>query len=237
MKKYALAISLLALAAATPAHAFDTINWNWDADVQTSIVTTATSAVAVVPTGLEQVESEQLSLGAYSSSASTIGVTNSLTSLSGLTTDDLVSIETSAVAVGNSAVLQSTVSTNFDVNQTFGGADLSLGTGLTGTLLDISLPGTINADATTIGIVNALVDNTATGVANNLTVTLNPATDQDAFLLGNNVQTAVAAVTSTSVVDLVSFSDVSGIGAINAPAVTSAATSIGNNLAVSIIGQ
>lgn len=236
MKLHHFAASVIAIMTAAPAFAFDTINWNWDADVQSTVTTDAVSSIAVAPTGLEQVESEQTSLGAMTALSTSTGIDNALTGLVGFTSDDMVAVETQASALGNSASLDSDVSMSFDASQSFGGADLTLGTGLTGTLADISLPGAILATATTTGVLNGTVDNSATGVANNLTANLTTTSDQDAFLMGNNVQNAIGTVGSTSTVDAVIFADVAGLGTLSAPAVSSTSTAVGNNLGVTIDG-
>lgn len=63
MNMQKLAVSVLAICAAAPAMAFDTVTWNWNADVVSSVTTGAVSDVSVAPTGLEQVESKQTTLG------------------------------------------------------------------------------------------------------------------------------------------------------------------------------
>ncbi|MBO9432323.1 hypothetical protein [Sulfitobacter sp. R18_1] len=236
MKPHQLAASAIAIIIAAPAFAFDTINWNWDADVQSTVVTDAVSSISVAPTGLEQVESEQTSLGAMTALSSSTGIDNALTGLVGFSSDDMVNVETQASALGNSASFDSDVSVAFDASQTFGGADLTLGTGLTGTIADISLPGAILATATTTGVLNGTVDNSATGVANSLTANLVTTSDQDAFLMGNNVQNAIGTVGSTSTVDAVVFADVPGLGTLASPTISSASTAVGNNLGVTIDG-
>lgn len=234
--KTQLSISALVLAIASPAFAFDSVTWTWDATVLSDVTTGAVSDISVAPTGLEQIETEQTALGDFTALGSTIGVTNDVINLGGLTLDDVAAVNTSASALGNSGSLNSDVSTQFDSTQLYGGASLAVGTGLTGGLVDVSVPGLLTSTATTNAIVNATVDNTATGVANNLTADLTTTSDQDAFMIGNNVQTAYAVGTSTSTVDLVSFTDVNGLGTLVDPAVSSVATSVGNNLGVTIDG-
>ena len=233
MKNQLMLASAIVIAAAAPAAAFDTVTWNWNADVISTVTTNAVGDVVVAPTGLEQVESEQTALGDFAATSSTLGVTNDVISLSRLTLDDVVAVETTASALGNSATLESDVSVQYDSSQTFGGVDLSLlGTGL----LEVSLPGTLLATSTTTGVVNGTVDSDATAVANNFTADLVTTSDQDAFLIGNNVQTAFATIGSTSLVDVVSFTDVSGLGTLVDPAVSSVSTAVGNNIGVTIDG-
>lgn len=229
-------VSALAISAAAPAFAFDTVNWSWNADVISSVTTGAVSDVVVAPTGLEQVEVDQTGLGDFTSTATTTGITNDVVSLTGLALDDVLAVETTSTTLGNSAALESDVSMQYDANQVFGGVDATLSTGLTGSLLDVSLPGTLTSTSTTIGVINGTVDSGATSLANNFTADLVTTSGSDAFLLGNNVQTAYAVGTSTSTVDLVSFTDVTGLGTLVDPAIASVATSIGNNIAVTVDG-
>lgn len=236
MKMRKIAVSAIAICAAAPAMAFDTVTWNWDADVVSSVITSAVSEVVVAPTGLEQVESEQITLGDFAATSTSNLITNDIVSLSGLTLDDVLAIETTATALGNSAALESDVSMQFDMNQTFGGVDVTLGTGLTGTLADVSLPGVLAASSITTGIVNGTVDSGATAIANNMTADLVTTSGTDAFLLGNNIQTAYAVATASSLVDGVVFTDVTGLGTLVDAAVSSVSTSLGNNLGVTIDG-
>lgn len=236
MKLKFASISLLALAAASPAAAFDTVVWNWNADVISTVTTNSVSDISVAPTGLEQVETEQSALGDFAATSSSTAITNDIVSLSGMTTDDIIEVETSASALGNSASLDSDVSMQFDASQVFGGADATLLSGLTGGIADVSLPGLLVATSTTTGIVNGTVDSDATAVANNLTANIVTTSGSDGFMIGNNVQSAYAVTTATSTVDAVAFTDVVGMRTLGAPAVSSVSTAVGNNLGVSIDG-
>jgi hypothetical protein len=236
MKLHKLAISVVALCAATPAMAFDTVVWNWNADVVSSVTTSAVSDLVVAPTGLQQIESEQLTLGDFASTSTSNLITNNVVSLTGLTLDDVLAVKTQATALANSAALESDVSMQFDMKQTYGGVDATLGTSLTGALVDISLPGILAASSITTGIVNGTVDSSASAIANNLTADLVTTSGSDAFLLGNNIQTAYTAATASSLVDGVTFTDVNGLGTLVDAAVSSVATSVGNNFRVTIDG-
>lgn len=231
-----LTMSIIAFAIASPAFAFDSVTWNWNADVVSDVTTAAVSDISVAPAGLEQIENEQAAFGDFASTASSILVTNDVINLGGLALDDVVAVSTAATALGNNASLTSDVSTQFDSSQIYGGANLAVGTPLTGTLASVSVPGLLLATATTDGVINGTVDNSATGVGNNLNATLTTTSDQDAFMLGNNVQTAYAVGASTSLVTGVAFNDISGLGTLENPGVSSAATSLGNNLSVTIDG-
>ncbi len=235
--KTQLSISALVMAIASPAYAFDSVIWTWDATVLSDVTTTAASNISVVPTGLEQVEIDQTALGSFTATSSSLAVLNdALGGLGGIALDDVAAVNTSAAALGNNAALQSDVSTQNDSNQLYGGATLALGTSLTGGLADVNTPGLLTSTATSNAITNATVDNSATSVANNLTANLTTTSDQDAFLVGNSAQTAYAVGTSTSLVDLVTFTNVSGLGTLVDPAVSSVATSVGNNIGVTVNG-
>ncbi len=234
MQKFA--VSVIAICAAAPAMAFDTVTWNWNADVVSSVTTGAVSDVSVAPTGLEQVESEQTTLGDFAATSTSNLITNDVVSLSGLALGDVLAVATKSTALGNSAALESDVSMQFDMNQTYGGVDLTLGTGLTGTLVDVSLPGVLAASSITTGVVNGTVDSGATAIANNLTADLVTTSGSDAFLIGNNIQTSYALATASSLVDGVIFTDVNALGTLVDPAVSSVSTALGNNLGVTIDG-
>jgi hypothetical protein len=235
--KTQLSISALVIAIASPAFAFDSVIWTWDATVLSEVTTAAVSDISVAPTGLQQVEIDQTTLGSFTATSSSLAVLNDpLSVLSGIALDDVAAVNTSASALGNSGSLLSDVSVQFDSNQLYGGATLELGTALTGTLVDVNTPGLLTSTATSNAITNATVANSATSVANNLTANLTTTSDQDAFLLGNSVQTAYAVGTSTSLVDLVTFTSVGGLGTLVDPAVSSVATSVGNNIGVTVNG-
>lgn len=235
--KTQLSITALVMAIASPAFAFDSVTWTWDATVLSDVTTSAVSDIVVAPTGLEQIETEQTALGSFTATSSSLAVLNEpLAGLGGITLDNIAAVNTSASALGNSASLLSDVSTQFDSYQLYGGATLALGSGLTGTLVDVNTPGLLTSTATSNLITNATVDNTATGVANNLTANLTTTSDQDAFMIGNVVQTAYAVGTSTSLVDAVTFSGANGLGTLVDPAVSSVATSVGNNIGVTVDG-
>jgi hypothetical protein len=237
MKINGIFASTIALFAASPAFAFDTITWNWDANAVSTVVTAATSDIAVTPTGLEQIETDQSALGDFAAISTTLGVANNvLGSLSGVALNDIVAVETTASALANSASLTSDVSMQFDSSQSYGGVDLTVLGGLTGGLADVSLPGVLAATATTTGVINGTVDSGATAVANNLTANLVTTSGEDAFAIGNSTQNAFALTTATSLVDTVAFTDVLDLGTLVNPGVSSVSTAVGNNLGVTIDG-
>lgn len=228
--------TMIALIGSTPALAFDSVNWNWDADVTSTVNTDAVSQINVSPAGIQQVETSQNALGSMSAISANTAISSPLTGLLGLTSGDLVGVSTVATAVGNSASLDSDVSMAFDAYQAFSGVGATLAVPLTGTIADITLPGTILASATTTTVLNGTVDSQATGVGNNLVANLETTSDQDSFLLGNVVQTSAAIVTTDSTVSGVTYSPMTGLGSLTDPAVSSSATSVGNNIGVTLNG-
>lgn len=202
------------------------------------VARSAFAATDLVPTGLNQAENEQQTLGAATATSNITGIDNAL--LGGLTggapITDLAAVDTTATAMGNSGAINSDVAINYDSVQVFGGVDVALAAPLLGDIADLSIPGAVTASSSAIGILNASVDSQAIGVGNSLSVDLETTSDQDAFAIGNNEQTALATITSTSLVDVVSFGGFADLGTLDNPAVNSAATAIGNNFSVSVDG-
>ncbi|GMG82460.1 hypothetical protein LNKW23_16730 [Paralimibaculum aggregatum] len=233
MHRISLKASLLAASAfvglGAPALAFDTVTWNWDADVQTQVTQTIDVTAELDATGLNMVENEQVFIGTATSTSdlNTITVTPAI-SLDGLGTDDLARIESAATSVGNNGSIESDVKTDVDSNQLTGGTEIV--DPLTG-LVSVGTPAVIAATSTVTAITNAQVDSSATGVGNNLTIDV---AGGDAILVGNNVQTAYADITALSSVSGVTVTDYAGLGSLADPLVGSAATSVGNNLDVSV---
>jgi len=234
----AAAIAMTA-AAAGPAKAFDEVNWVWDAVVSTTIDTSVTAETTLVPLGLNQVENDQFMLGNTSSAGSVSGFENVLDSTvipPPYPVTDLASVETSGTAMGNNATIESDVQVIYDSRQIFGGIDPTAGVAapISGDESDLTIPGTITATSSAIDILNASVDSSATGVANNLTVDLDYLNPGDALAIGNNEQTALAVITSTSTVETVTLDGFTGLGTLDDPTVSSTATSVGNNFGASV---
>ena len=217
------ASAIAILAVANPAKAFDEVIWTWDANVNTSIDTMTTAITELTPTGLNQAENEQETIGSVSSDSGITGFSNNLdANLSGPNpTSDLAAIETGSTAMGNSASISSDVQINYDSEQVFAG-------------LDPATPGTVSAMSSASTILNASVDSSATAVANNLTVDLDYKTSDDAIAIGNNVQSASVSASATSSVDSVTLDGFSGLGTMSNPAVSSNATAVGNNFSVDV---
>ncbi|GMG82459.1 hypothetical protein LNKW23_16720 [Paralimibaculum aggregatum] len=237
MMKSHLKSALLASAAimlAAQAQAFDTVDWNWDADVQTQVTQTIDVTAELDATGLGMVENEQVFIGSASASSDVTALTvTPSVPLNGLGTDDLARVESAGTAVGNNGSIESDVKTDVDSSQLTGGAEIV--DPLTG-LVSVGAPAVIAATSTVSGITNAQVDSSATGVGNNLTIDVTPGTG-DAILVANNVQTTYADIASVSSVSTVTVSDYSGLGGLSDPLVGSAATAVGNNLDVSVAGS
>ncbi|EPE6902662.1 hypothetical protein ACSK1W_003471 [Vibrio alginolyticus] len=215
VNKVALSLGLFGLIS-FGANAFDVVYWEWNASVDTTVTQTISANTDVTPTGLTMVENEQDMVGSVLATSSIIGAENiSLDPLLGGQT----SVESTATAVGNNASISSDVQMDIDSSQSFAGDDLLL-------------IGNINATSSVLGTINASVDSAATAVANNMSMDLTTTSDQDAFMLANNVQSSSANINSLSTVDVALTTDYSGTD----PFVSSSATSVGNNLDVKVDG-
>ena len=226
---------LAMLAGAVPAHAFDEVNWIWDANVTTTIDTTTTAITELAPTGLNQAENEQDLLGDIAATSNISAFTNApagalldplapVLDIVGIDTSsvsDLAALENNAQALGNSAAISSDVQINYDSVQNFGG-------------LDPAEAGSVSADATSDTIYNASLDNSATAVVNSLTVDLEYTDPQNGLGIGNNVQTAMADVSANSSADMMTIAGFTGVGGLDGPALGSSATAIGNNFSVDV---
>ncbi len=138
---------------------------------------------------------------------------------------DLPMIKSASTAVGNNYAVDGTVSLLLDSSQTLQGNDTAI-SGI--------------AD-----IVNSAANSSATAVGNNMNVGLAGAiSDADTLAIADITQTSGGAITATSSVNNVTLVDYAGFGAANMgglattqiPAVASAATAVGNNLAISVGG-
>lgn len=169
---------------------------------------------------------------------------------------DLPAIESLATAVGNNQSIESSVSMELhDAQFLYGGYDTELSGQLAG--LDTSgVSGNVNTNAAAFltfagalggiepasitatsdvnNILNASVASDATAVGNNMDVTLAAATADDAFFLGDVMQYAYADVSATSTVDLVNVNGYNNLAALEGPLVSSKATAVGNNMAITI---
>lgn len=96
------------------------------------------------------------------------------------------------------------------------------------------VPANVTATSTVSDILNATVDSTATAVANNLTVNVEPKSGADALLIGDVVQFSFANVSATSDVSAVSVNSYTNLGALDRAIVNSVATAVGNNKSITV---
>jgi len=93
----------------------------------------------------------------------------------------------------------------------------------------------ISATSSVSDILNASVDSSATAVANNLVVSVEPKSDGDSLLIGDVVQFAHANVSASSTVHDVSVNNYANLGLIDGPLVSSVATAVGNNKSITVM--
>jgi hypothetical protein len=95
-------------------------------------------------------------------------------------------------------------------------------------------PADITATSWVFNILNATVDSTATAVANNKSITIEPATPGDALLMADITQFAYANVSAYSQVNNVNVYNYTNLGVLGRPLVNSVATAVGNNLNITV---
>jgi len=164
---------------------------------------------------------------------------------------ELPEVVSTATAVGNNQSIDSDVALMLhDTQVVFGGFDPNgrgfdvPQTGNTGFSLALAVleagatgeisPANISATSTVNDILNATVDSSATAVANNTNINLDAVTPDDAFLMGDLTQVAYANVSAISDVSNVSLNNYTNLGALGKPIVSSVATAVGNNLAITV---
>ena len=213
----------LSLALGTSAQAFDSVQWDWTAIVTSSVDTSVVADTILVPTGINQAENLQATLGdvSASGSATDIVMTPDLAALLPFPGDDLAVVEVGGQAMGNSASLTADVSMQYDSLQT-----------LTG--VDPAVAALIDADSTASGIANASVDSASTAVGNSMAVDVGYLDPQNALAIGNNEQSALITATSTSDVSGVLNTGFIGLGLLSAPTVSSKATAVANNFTANV---
>ena len=240
---FAAACALAVAFAGAPAMAFDTIQWDWQLSVQTDVQQNVQIDVSAAPVGIAVIENDQLFVGS-STATSTVTAPVNMPAVGisgGNSADDLAKVESTATAVGNNGSIESDISTNVDSSQVAGVQSESIPAvvdPLTGeeivpeqTISTIQ-PAAFTAVASTTGGVNVQIDNSATALANNLSVEMDGPTNDDRTLIQNNEQIAYANSTSTSTVDTPTVTDFSGLGTMDEPWVSSSATAVGNNLSI-----
>lgn len=143
----------------------------------------------------------------------------------------LPEVISTATAVGNNASIESTVAVNADGEQVLGGDYF----------FD---PAEVEAVSDVYYILNATVDSTATAVGNNYSLTVDPATADDALVTANISQYSHANVNAESYVSDVWLHGYYNLGVdeladdeldvLGRPIVSSVATAVGNNLSISV---
>lgn len=147
---------------------------------------------------------------------------------------ELPEVVSTATAVGNNESIETTVKT--DVHS----AQVLFGTGRGGdfssvlSTLSFLTPAQVSATSQVNDILNATVDSSATAVGNLKTIDVAAATPDDAILVADVKQLSYADVSSLSNVYNVAINDYNNLVAIDRPLVSSVATSIGNNLSVTV---
>ncbi len=215
----------MTLALGASAQAFDTVQWDWEAVVTSTVTTSVTADTVLAPTGINQAENLQEAFGDVSAAGAVTAITivpDPGAPVPYPADTELALVEVGGQAMGNSASITSDVSIQYDSLQTLSG-------------LDPATAANITADSSALGIVNAGVDSAATAVGNNLTVALDYTDPQNAIAIGNNVQNALVAATATSSVDTVGITSFEGLGTLPNPVVSSKATAVGNNFSAKVV--
>ena len=313
----------LGVIAASPAAAFDRVNWSWDAVVDETVTKTINIDADLIPSGMVMVEDLQVYIGDVSSTSTVSEINNYQPSEGGtassgqevvfdfvyggaqgpVPTGDLVidndgnivtvsvdensdrvvgvlsldgvqisgdqvydaltelpEVISEAVSVANNTSIESTVMVElhegqfafnvvedgnngngngsqipFEEDAETGNYHLTAA-GVLGVLAlnDNLAPSQITATSTVSDILNATVDSAATAVANNLSISLDPATPSDAVLIADVVQFAYANVTASSSVTGVDLNNYTNLGVLDRPIVSSVATAVGNNKSISV---
>jgi hypothetical protein len=138
-------------------------------------------------------------------------------------------IESAATAVGNNYAVDGTVSVALDSEQTLIGAEG---------------PAAVTAGSAVSDILNAAVDSSATAVGNNMAVEIADAETGDEVMIADITQTSTAGITANSLVTDVTLAnytnfggaDMGGLAETQIPVISSTATAVGNNLAISVGG-
>ncbi|MFN4281069.1 MAG: hypothetical protein ACK4NA_00370 [Alphaproteobacteria bacterium] len=233
----AAALALTAGFAAGPANAFDRSYWTFRVDIDPCIDIN----VSLDPDSLTAVEIEQSSIGdisaisivkdiavvqlntqsgGYGHHSNHHGNGNSVPAMDALT--ELGQVVSSATAVANNANITSVTEGVFvDVSQT---ATDGYHSG-----------GDVLAKSVVINIEDLMVDSTATAVANNLNLSVDPASIVGGTTVVANIeQKSVMDVTAVSYVKGVTLTNFRNIGSVAGPVISSAATAVGNNVNVTV---
>ena len=134
----------------------------------------------------------------------------------------LESLENAATSVGNNASLESDAMVNLHNEQFLAGSGGYFYPGMA----------SIDSIATVENILNLSVDNAATSVGNNLSVTQDT-TGLDTALIADNTQMSFANVTSSASVSDITLG-LPPVGSFEGPVINNAATSVGNNVSINV---
>jgi hypothetical protein len=310
----------LCVIAASPAAAFDRVNWTWDAEVREVVKKNIDITALIEPTGMVMVEDLQVYIGDVSSTSTVSDINNYQPSEGGvggpgdtvnfdftyddvgngtkgldedfvgnvvsLTVDEnadrisgtlsldgvqisgsqaydalteLPEVISAATAVANNTSITSDTMVELHEGQfAFNVQDDGNGNGegppvrfetdaetdnsnltAAGVLGVLAISGDlvtsqISANSTVSEILNATVDSSATAVANNISISMEPKSPGDSVLLADIVQFAYADVTATSSVSNVSLNNYTNLGLLDRPIISSVATAVGNNKSISV---
>lgn len=311
-----VSVAALGLTVAPPAHAFDQVDWRWDAEITEVITKNVDVNIAIDPTGMAMVENLQVHIGDVKAKSVVEGIYNNqpagtgtvdlgstdiqfhyglgggliagdpynspsvtagnvdevdqMPNINGTVTatidlgeveipatatldaaTDLPSIISAATAVANNTSISSDVAVQLHAGQfAFGngtgefGDPAYFGTGnsnltIAAALGAMALNGSlekadIKATSKVSDILNATVDSSATAVANNMSVSVEPVSAGNGLLIGDVTQFAYADVKAKSKVVDVTLNNYSGLGSLSRPIVNSVATAVGNNASISV---
>jgi len=308
----------LGVIAASPAAAFDRVNWSWDAQVIETVIKDINITADLQPTGMVMVEDLQVFIGDVSATSEVSGIDNNQPGVVGegdgtqtfdfqyntsgeiilsdgvvggtidedspdpndpsvdgagsITIDlglavgesldaltELPEVVSAATAVANNTSITSDTMIELHEGQfAFNVQDDGNGNGqgpqvgfesgaetdnsnltaagVLGVLAisDDLAPSQISATSTVSDILNATVDSSATAVANNMSISMEPKSPGDSVLIADIVQLAYADVTATSSVSNVSLNNYTNLGVLDRPIVSSVATAVGNNKSISV---
>lgn len=238
--KKTLLASVAALALATgfavgPANAFDRTYWTFNLDIDPCVDIN----VNLDPDSLTTVEIDQSSIGDLTAISIVRDVTvaqlethsggyghhsshgSSLVEpMDALT--ELGQVVSSATAVANNANITSVTEGVFvDVGQTASGGYHS--------------SGDVFAKSKVVDIEGLMVDSSATAVANNFNLSVDPASIVNGTTVVANIsQNSLMDVTAKSIVKGVTLTNFSNLGSVTGPVINSAATAVGNNVNVTV---
>ena len=208
---------------ATGAMAFEKVDWDWKLDADTDIKVDVDVDIKVDPNGAVIVEIDQDFKGDVDAKAVVIGVINDPgdgpkgnhkwdwkghnDALDGAT--QLPAVENLAAALGNSASITSEYSVQAHIDQNVSGDGRGY---CRGYYCYGGGAAEITADAATAIVVNATVENTAQAIANNASITLDPYSQDEAFLMADITQWAHANVSASALTAGVFISGYNNLG-------------------------